>query len=675
MEVPPHASVGDRVAGKTLRHPALKLTAQLVLGLLGVAGLYVAKAHSYLLFHAIVELFGIVVAGCIFVIAWNGRKLHASHPITLLGAAYLAIAVLDMLHMLSYRGMGVFPNIEANVATQLWIGSRMVLTASLLLFATVPNRRSWPLWTLGAYLGVTVLLLLSIFYWRSFPACFIDGHGLTPFKRGAEYACCALIVVAMVLLHRRRHEFDRQLIMLMQWAMGTGAAAGLAFTLYNDPYAIWNWTGHVLKVVSYFLAYEAIIVTAFDRPYALMFRDLSENERALRAATDAAQAANSAKDRFLAVLSHELRTPLAPVLLTISSLERDERLPPDARAALAVARRNVALETHLIDDLLDLNRVTAGKLVLQWQRLDLHRVVSDAVQHVADDARAKGVTIVLPPADAVAGAMQGVVVQGDPTRLQQVFWNLLRNAVKFSKTDGTITVRYARGRSGGGSIRVSITDDGIGIEAAALERIFRVFEQGSADVTRAFGGLGLGLSVARAIAELHSGMITATSDGLDRGATFTVELPCHPAAVDRTPNQPVDAAPTSSTDAAPTPLQKGLRLLVVEDHADTARALSLVLTRQGYHVQTAGNAAEARSAVASGEPFDLVLSDLGLPDATGYELMAELRQLHGLSGIAMSGFGMDDDIRKSRAAGFADHLTKPVAIDRLLDAIRRHGGG
>lgn len=668
--------------GRSLAYPA-----QVIVALVGVVGLYWAKSYSYLLFHAVVELFGIVVAGCIFVIAWNGRALHGNFALTLLGVAYLAIGTLDLLHTLSFRGMGVFANLGADPATQLWIGSRYVLATSLLLVAVLPMRRAafrgseWV--TLAIYGAVTAFVLAAVFRWQIFPDCFVDGVGLTPFKRRSEYACCGLILLAMVLLWRRREEMDRRLIVLMQLSMMTALLAGLAFTLYVDPSGLWNWTGHVLKLTSYFLAYEAIIVTAMERPLAVMFRDLKENDDALRAANRTAEAANAAKDRFLAALSHELRTPLAPVLLTLSSYESDERLPAQVRDDLRTARRNVALEAHLIDDLLDLNRVAAGKLTLRADPIDVATVVDDALRSCEADAVDKGIEIVT-RLDALRG---DVTVTGDAGRLQQVFWNLLKNAIKFTPKGGKVTVHAALASDARNEnrpvVRVAFEDTGIGIAPDAIGRIFDAFEQADDEVTKRFGGLGLGLPIARAITAMHGGTLRATSEGSDRGAQLVVELPVSDAVVPRavaaSATPPVVASPgrAASTTVPGVVRHDGKRLLVVEDHPDTARLLARLLRAQGFTVTTANNAADARTAFevgrANGEPFDLVLSDIGLPDETGYDLMRSIRTLDGATvGIAMSGFGMEEDLRRSREAGFAEHLVKPVGLDRLLEAIARN---
>ncbi len=654
----------------------------MIFAIIGVVGLYWAKLHSFLLFHGIVELFGIVVSGCIFVIAWNGRKLHANFALTLLGIAYLAIGVIDLLHMLAYRGMGVFPGIGPNPATQLWIGSRYLISISLLLMAIAPMkavaRRGAAWFALASYTIISALVILSIFYWHIFPDCFVDGQGLTRFKRVSEYVCCGLILFAMLLLWRRRGEMDRRLIFLMLLSMFASVGSGLAFTLYSDPFALWNWTGHVLKLISYFLVYEAIVVTAMERPLSVMVRDLKENETALLSANRKAEAANAAKDRFLAVLSHELRTPLAPVLLTLSSYENDDRLPAQVREDLRTAKRNIALESHLIDDLLDLNRIAAGKLTLRIEDVDVLSVVRDAARSCEPEALTKGVQF---DVDFGALANQSAMLKGDAGRLQQVIWNLLKNAIKFTPKGGQVHVSAEMSDNAPGLLRIIVRDTGIGIAAESITNIFNAFEQADEQVTRQYGGLGLGLPIARAITSLHHGNIHAQSAGPGQGATFTLELPAviQPAATTLLSSS-VKTMSTQGNKPSPMPsnseISSGKRVLVVEDHPDTARLLARLLKLHGFNVTAANSAAEAlkifESQKAIGQPFEFVLSDIGLPDVSGYDFIKSIRQLDSkVPAIAMSGFGMETDVNRSLQAGFGEHLVKPVAIDQLLQAIAR----
>jgi PAS domain S-box-containing protein len=384
-------------------------------------------------------------------------------------------------------------------------------------------------------------------------------------------------------------------------------------------------------------------------------RDITELKRAradLREAKEIAEAANKSKDTFLAALSHELRTPLNPVLMTIAAMDMNPELAPAFRGDVAMIRRNVELEVKLIDDLLDLSRVVAGKLTLNMVTVD----VNEAVDHVCATCRPyileKAIHLHCDVPDA------SFHVKADPARLQQVLWNLLRNAAKFTPDRGDIFVSVSK--IDAEHVRIQIRDTGIGIEPDVLPRVFNAFEQGDASITREFGGMGLGLAISKTLTEMHRGTIRAESGGRDRGSIFTVELPIVP-------------APKHSS-AAPAKRERdkkvGLRVLVVDDHADTTLVMSKLLSTYGHKVKTAGSAADALD-LAGKEHFDVIVSDIGLPDATGYELMQQIKSRHSMKGIAMSGYGLDEDMRRSREAGFSDHVVKPANVDQLEQTIRR----
>jgi CheY-like chemotaxis protein len=242
-----------------------------------------------------------------------------------------------------------------------------------------------------------------------------------------------------------------------------------------------------------------------------------------------------------------------------------------------------------------------------------------------------------------------------------VFWNLLKNAVKFTPEGGTLTVRS--GNTANESLRLEVADSGIGIRPAAREKIFNAFEQAGSGVTKAFGGLGLGLAICKALVEMHGGRIWAESDGQDHGATFVVELPTVAATAAGEGNAPASGAPTSAN------LARRLAILIVEDHESTAKILAKLLRAFGHDVSTAGSVQEA-TREAGKKPFDLLISDLGLPDGSGVDLLGKLRKIQpAVKGIALSGYGMEEDVRKTTEAGFAAHLIKPVALQQLKQAI------
>ena len=383
-------------------------------------------------------------------------------------------------------------------------------------------------------------------------------------------------------------------------------------------------------------------------------RDISERKRAeerLHAAKIAAERANQAKDNFLAVLSHELRTPLTPALAAASYLAEDEELPPHLREEVTAIRRNVQFEARLIDDLLDLTRITRGKLLLHPEAVDAHRLVENALTIVHEDIARKGLDVVTD-----LGAQEHHL-WADPIRIQQVFWNLLNNAVKFTPQGGRITIRTSNDE---GRFACEITDTGVGIEPEHQARIFNAFEQGEVSTVRQFGGLGLGLAISQTLLKLHAGTINVQSEGKNHGARFTVTLDVL--------HGPVVASPKATNgDFA---IASSLRLLLVDDHADTRRILSRLLGKCGHEVSTADCGQSALKLMET-ERFDALISDIGLPDTSGYELVREAKRRQPVQGIALSGFGMEEDVRRSLEAGFDYHLTKPVEFQELRALLQK----
>ena len=375
-----------------------------------------------------------------------------------------------------------------------------------------------------------------------------------------------------------------------------------------------------------------------------------------REARAEAEAANEAKDRFLATLSHELRTPLAPVLAVVSGL-KNERVPPELARPLDVIRRNVELEARLIDDLLDLTRIVRGKLELHPEVTDARKVIEHTIEICCEREVEAGHLRVV---EDLAAADHRI--WADPSRLTQVMWNLLTNAVKFTPAGGTVRVRTW---SVGDRLLLQVSDTGVGIDPEVLPHVFDAFEQGRARSPRGASGLGLGLAISKAIVDMHGGDLAAESEGRGRGATFTVSLPA-------TLPKETGEVPTLDDSAIQNRKSKieNLHILLVEDHADTAEAMADLLSLMGHRVTTAGTVAAAVE-TARRERFDLLLSDLGLPDGSGLDVMREISRGDGIPGIALSGYGMEDDVRRSHEAGFSKHLTKPVSLPALEAAIRQ----
>ncbi|HWL54065.1 MAG TPA: response regulator [Chthoniobacteraceae bacterium] len=399
---------------------------------------------------------------------------------------------------------------------------------------------------------------------------------------------------------------------------------------------------------------------------AVLADELQKTTQELKLSQAKLQQAGKAKDQFLAILSHELRTPLTPVLAVVTDRCGNPEIPVPIREDFAMIKRNIELEARLIDDLLDLTRITRNKLELNAAPTDLFPVLEHAIKICCPPESSGRI-----PRIDVEFEAENRVVWGDASRLSQVLWNLLRNAVKFTPVEGRITVRGYNAAALPGknqeALVIEVIDTGIGVEKEMLTRIFDAFEQGGRQVTRQFGGLGLGLAISHAIVELHHGVLTAESPGKGKGTTFRLVLP-----VSSIPEAAELILPICSTERTPAEGSAGERathILLVEDHLDTSRALQRLLTRRGHRVTPAHDVRSALKLAATSGPFDLLISDLGLPDGSGLDLIRQMLKIQPVRGIALTGFGMDDDVNQSQEAGFDLHLIKPVDMAVLESAI------
>jgi PAS domain S-box-containing protein len=385
-------------------------------------------------------------------------------------------------------------------------------------------------------------------------------------------------------------------------------------------------------------------------------RAIAERERLLeaeRVARAEAERASRVKDDFVAMVSHELRTPLNAILGWTQLMARTQHDPAVIARGLEVVARNTRLQAQLISDLLDISRIVSGKLQLDVRSVDFRSIVGQAIEPIEDEARSKGVEIVQELHEGTAP------VSGDASRLQQIVWNLVSNAIKFTPRGGCVRVSldFSSARA-----RLEVADNGAGIRPDFLPRVFDRFHQADRSITRRYGGLGLGLSIVKHLVELHGGEVSASSEGEGRGATFTVTLPvvAEAAETERRNGR-------SDTDA-PIALD-ATRLLVVEDEVDTLEFLRRLLTTHGATVLTAANAGEALSLVRNESP-DLLISDIGLPETDGYDLIQRVRREpspgRDIPAIALTAYARSEDRTRALRAGYQAHIAKPVEPNELL---------
>ncbi len=514
-----------------------------------------------------------------------------------------------------------------------WLGdaSGVLVIAPLLVLWSVPSTQRK--WNRNQAVEVSVLLLLLVFMaetvfggWfpisaHNYPISFICGPIViwTAFRFTPRETATGIFVLSAIAIWGTLHGFgpfileteNQSLLMLQAWT-------------------------------------AALTITAMAIAAAIAERNRAQ--AAIEQQKDAVEAANRTKDNFLAMLSHELRTPLTPVLAALDTLESNGGQSPESKNSLSMIRRNVELESQLIDDLLDLTRIAKDKLQLRFGPLDAHEVINNVVEICRSEAQARNLKLHL---NLRGGAHY---VSGDAAKFQQIVWNLLKNAIKFTADNGEITISSSNPEPQ--LLAISVHDTGIGIEPEIMNRIFNPFEQGERAFQRRFGGLGLGLAISKSLAQAHGGTLVARSEGRDRGSTFILTIKTVP------PPPRIVKLTTTVPESRP------LRILLVDDHLDTCTALERLLVRRGHLVAAAHNVRSAMEAAARNS-FDLLISDIALPDGTGTELMTYLHAISRIPGIAISGFGMNGDIEKSMEAGFAEHLVKPVKMESLEAAIDR----
>jgi signal transduction histidine kinase len=530
----------------------LKNTGKYVLlvaaAVVSLAGLYLLSRVNYLLFHSSVEVFTIVITFAIFAIAWNSRRMMDSNYLLFIGIACLFVGVVDLLHTLAYKGMGVFPEVGANLATQLWLATRYLLSFSFLAAALFANRKLRPSLVIAGYAVVIALLFGSIFYWENFPTAFTDGVGLTPFKVASEYVISLILLFSIGLLIRKRDEFSGNVVKLMASAMAVAIAAEMSFTLYTDVYGIANMIGHLLTVVSFYLIYKALIETGLTKPYDLLFRNLKQNETALtrhaaeltvvnnrleQEVADRKKAEEALRqneehledlveektkllkdsERMAAIgqtagmVGHDIRNPLQSIIGEVYLVNSELATLPDSKEktnikeSLDMIEQNTEYINKIVLDLQDF----AKPLSPCDEETNIEQIIQELLKkngipkniqtkaHIENDAR---------------------TVRADSAYMKRILGNLVSNAVQAMPDGGKLTVQAHRERN---AVVITVKDTGIGIPEDAKDKLYTPL------FTTKSKGQGFGLAVVKRLTEALGGTVTFESQE-NKGTTFTIRL-------------------------------------------------------------------------------------------------------------------------------------------------------
>jgi signal transduction histidine kinase len=477
--------------------------ATLLCGGVVLLGLYLAKLYNYLLFHTLVEIFSVVVACGIFTIAWNARRIMDNNYFLLVGIASLCVGSIDLLHTMAYKGMGVFPGYGPDLATQLWIAARYLQSFALLVAPFFLGRTLKAGWTISAFGAATALLLAAIFT-GNFPACFVEGVGLTPFKIGSEYLVCLLLLGALFFLHKKMAAFDQGVVRLLSSAIVAFIAAELAFTLYSDVYGISNMIGHFLKVAGFYCVYKALIETALARPYDLLFRELATKAAALKEA-------NVELEAFSHTVSHDLRAPLTNISGSCQVLTTlcGDQLDAEGQRFLGYIHD----ETQRMDTL-----ITTLLKFSQLNRQELHREEVD-LSNLAT-AIVTGLRMREPERQVACTIAADVTGFADPLLLSAVMENLLGNAWKYTGKTEAARIEFGVTEAAG-KPAFFVRDNGAGFDMKEAHKLFDAFQR--LHSRSEFEGTGIGLTTVQRIIQRHGGQVWAEGE-VGRGATFFFTL-------------------------------------------------------------------------------------------------------------------------------------------------------
>jgi signal transduction histidine kinase len=486
---------------------------RILIGGLVFIGLYLTSLYSFLLFHSLVEIFTIVVAGATFILAWNTRHLLDNNYLLFIGISYIFVSTIIILHTLAYRGMGVFPGDDPNLPTQLWIAGQYLQSVSFLLAPFFINRRLKTSRLILGYGLATALLLASIFYWQIFPDCYMAGVGLTPFKKISEYLVSLIFLAAIGLLIRYRRDFDKDVWTLLILSLVVSIAAELTFTLYVGVYDALNLAGHFLRLIAFYLVYKAIVETGLVKPHYLLFRNLKQSEEKLRQSTIELQARNEELNTFSRTVAHDLKTPLAHLIGSSSVLlEYSPTLSEEERRESLQAIMQTAFKMNdIIDELLLLAQVRQKEVPLE--PLNMKVILIEVQQRLAHMLDTSGAKLTMPPTWPVA--------LGYAPWVEAVWANYISNAIKYGGQPPCITLGATT--QANEKVRFWVQDNGPGVKPEDQVRLFTPFTRLAGTQSN---GHGLGLSIVQRIVEKLGGEAGVKSEGVPgQGSQFFFTLP------------------------------------------------------------------------------------------------------------------------------------------------------
>lgn len=469
--------------------------------------LYLTSLYNYLLFHSMAEIFSIVIAGAIFIIGWHSKSCLGNSYLQYISIAYLFIAVMDLFHTLSYPGMNIFRDYDY-YAQQMWIGARFFEAAVLVTgFFFVKRQKQLNIYALlFTFAGITALIMASVFVWKIFPVCYVEGEGLTRFKKNSEYIICLIMAAAAWLMHRNKTSFSRTVYRYMQYSILYIIIAELAFSFYISSYGISNLIGHYFKIFSFYCIYRAIIVTGIEEPQLTVFKELVDKENKLKEA-------DRTKDNLFSILMHDMRGPVRTLheFLHHLSTEYDSYSREDIKKIIDAGHKSVGGMNSLLENLYTWIRTQSHGLTPDIKPHNLLNLISEAVEPHRQAAAKKDISIDI-SMDRTA------TINTDTEIFKSVIRNLVNNAIKFTRKNGRIFISAENTEE---EVRITVQDTGIGIPDDILQNIMGTDKKFTSKGTDNEQGSGIGLKICQDMLELINGTMLIESE-VGKGTDITV---------------------------------------------------------------------------------------------------------------------------------------------------------
>lgn len=468
--------------------------------------LYLMTLYSYLLFHTFVEIFSIVIAFFVFIIGWNTRDKLDNNYILFISISYLFVGMIDLVHTIAFKGMGIFIGYDANLPTQLWINARYLEAFSLLFGFYFLKRKINYTKTMFIFSIIFSLMIFSSFF-GYFPDCLIEGEGLTPFKIISEYIIIGILFVSLLIINKYKNYFDSRVNMFLSLSIIITIISEFMFTLYGyDVYGIYNEIGHYLKIVSFYFIYKAIIELGIKEPYKIIFRNLKNKEKNLEQLNEDLKKSNQQKNDYMGILTHEIKTPIHGIRGFIEMLLKTD-LSFEQKEYTDMIRLSAKNLSKLIDDVLDYSKIESGKMVLEKNEFNLNLLINEIKNLFIPDLKIKKLSF--------ETNIENIpnILFGDEYRIKQILINLIGNAVKFTQ-EGYIKLNVNSEKLNSGKIKINfvLEDSGTGISKNNLNRIFERYNQEDSSIKKRFGGTGLGLYITKKIIEHMDGEISVKSE-------------------------------------------------------------------------------------------------------------------------------------------------------------------